>query len=530
MKIVCDACEAKYSIADDKVRGKVFKIRCKKCSNVIVVRGVSSTADPDPPPSTRVQHDGDAGSTIDEPTWHLVIEQEQVGPMTVAEIQQRFTAGEISGETFAWREGLADWLPLAQLEIFASLVGGVATPDDPFAAAIDHAVATQPDGHRDDLFASAPVAGTETAAQKLRGERNESSVLFSLGNLANIASRPAPSAHVASMPQTGATSAAGEGSGLIDIRSMASAYLGGASAPVAKSSAGIGSIDDLPVFGGGGFSEPAVLVATPVRPTSNKLLFVTIGAVALLAIVGVTLVVMLIRRDPAPPQLAAATEPVRTPAATDSSDSTKTPTTSAVANDTTQTPAAAMPTGVIDSGKPPVTPPQVAAPEPNKLAPATAPSAPTHTPPNHTPAVHHDVKLVTPPPPVHEAAKSGDCDEVSCLVGSESACCARLRGGDHPSEKKKIAVDPDLPAKLDASMITAGMANVKARVMACGSKAPPGSRIKVHVKVEGDGHVSNATIESSPDPALTACVVAAVKRATFPKTQTGNSFGIPYSF
>ncbi|HEY6475700.1 MAG TPA: zinc-ribbon domain-containing protein, partial [Polyangia bacterium] len=39
MKIVCDSCGTKYSIADDKVRGKVFKIRCKKCSHIIVVRG-----------------------------------------------------------------------------------------------------------------------------------------------------------------------------------------------------------------------------------------------------------------------------------------------------------------------------------------------------------------------------------------------------------------------------------------------------------------------------------------------------------
>ena len=44
MKIVCDACSAKYSIADEKVKGKVFKIRCKKCSNIIVVRGNAGAA------------------------------------------------------------------------------------------------------------------------------------------------------------------------------------------------------------------------------------------------------------------------------------------------------------------------------------------------------------------------------------------------------------------------------------------------------------------------------------------------------
>ena len=39
MKIVCESCGAKYSIADDRVTGKVFKIRCKRCSEVIIVRG-----------------------------------------------------------------------------------------------------------------------------------------------------------------------------------------------------------------------------------------------------------------------------------------------------------------------------------------------------------------------------------------------------------------------------------------------------------------------------------------------------------
>jgi predicted Zn finger-like uncharacterized protein len=40
MKFVCDRCQTKYSIADDKVRGKVLKVRCKTCQNVITVREV----------------------------------------------------------------------------------------------------------------------------------------------------------------------------------------------------------------------------------------------------------------------------------------------------------------------------------------------------------------------------------------------------------------------------------------------------------------------------------------------------------
>ncbi|HEY8925217.1 MAG TPA: AgmX/PglI C-terminal domain-containing protein [Polyangia bacterium] len=45
MKIVCDNCATKYSIADEKVRGKVLKVRCKTCENIITVREGGATID-----------------------------------------------------------------------------------------------------------------------------------------------------------------------------------------------------------------------------------------------------------------------------------------------------------------------------------------------------------------------------------------------------------------------------------------------------------------------------------------------------
>ena len=44
MKITCQACAAKYTIADDKVQGKIVKIRCKKCGATIVVNGNDPSA------------------------------------------------------------------------------------------------------------------------------------------------------------------------------------------------------------------------------------------------------------------------------------------------------------------------------------------------------------------------------------------------------------------------------------------------------------------------------------------------------
>ena len=38
MKFLCERCKTRYSIGDDCVRGKISKIRCKNCANVITVR------------------------------------------------------------------------------------------------------------------------------------------------------------------------------------------------------------------------------------------------------------------------------------------------------------------------------------------------------------------------------------------------------------------------------------------------------------------------------------------------------------
>jgi len=38
MKFICGACKTKYTISDEKVRGKVLKVKCKKCEAVVEVR------------------------------------------------------------------------------------------------------------------------------------------------------------------------------------------------------------------------------------------------------------------------------------------------------------------------------------------------------------------------------------------------------------------------------------------------------------------------------------------------------------
>lgn len=37
MKVTCENCQTRYSFNEEKLRGKVLKIRCKTCSNILVI-------------------------------------------------------------------------------------------------------------------------------------------------------------------------------------------------------------------------------------------------------------------------------------------------------------------------------------------------------------------------------------------------------------------------------------------------------------------------------------------------------------
>src|SRR5512136_2426842 len=43
MKFVCDRCGKKYATAGDPAPGKVYKLKCKACGHLVVVRGQAGT-------------------------------------------------------------------------------------------------------------------------------------------------------------------------------------------------------------------------------------------------------------------------------------------------------------------------------------------------------------------------------------------------------------------------------------------------------------------------------------------------------
>ena len=364
MKIACQACQAKYTIADEKVLGKIVKIRCKKCGATIVINGNETGATHAASQAGGQAYDY-AQQSGGEP-WTVNVADGDQRTMVSAEIVGAFQSGVVNDETFCWKDGMSDWLPLRDIpELYAQCAGGqpappapgqddeatqaIATPGaggfsslfgspgngasgalfgggEPPAAAPSAAAARRVGGRGGagtDLFGGAAAAGgeedvmtsasasPEAGPSKMTGERNENSVLFSLSALTQSAPKDDPKA------------AAPEGSGLIDIRALSQ------SMQRDDSSRGRGGAEDIMNLGGGGAFAPAlaapVLAPPPMdghdyspgggdRRKSNIGLFIGLG-VGFLAIVGGAIALTLYLAKPKDPIATTPTAAITTPTA-----------------------------------------------------------------------------------------------------------------------------------------------------------------------------------------------------------------------
>jgi predicted Zn finger-like uncharacterized protein len=548
MKIECDKCSAKYSIADEKVRGKTFKIRCKKCSNVIIVRDKGVVADPN------------AAADSGGPGWHLAINGETVGPMGEDEVRQRFAAGEIDKDTAVWQEGFDDWLPLGEIDAFSDLPAPGA--EDPFAASANQDDYAVGGARAPRMAAAAAVAATGTdgpgepqspRVSKLTGQRNENSVLFSLDSLQAMAtagaptrSAPgaAPAQRASANPSKGlATSApSSEGSGLIDIKSLGS-MVGGGGAVVASSASPSGAADDasLPSFGGGGFgglaSTPlvspmaAAAEAAPapvvVQQRSNAPLYIMM-IVLILAVGGLGAYIVL--KKPEETKTIVQEVPVVAPTVKDDDDDKKKDDDEDEKKDdekkddedeggtggtggTGDDGAAADGGAATKSGG---TRKSSGGGGGSKKSGGT--TGGTGTP--------VDTKVTK------TDGGGGGSPSVDCILDPSKCSAPKKTSGGGGGSTSGGSTDPGAPEKLAATDIKAGMAGVKEAAKACGPKhgAKPGDKVTVKLSFSGaTGTVTKATPQPPHDGTpLGNCVAGALKNAKVIKFKTASQ-GASYS-
>ncbi|MBI5501515.1 MAG: zinc-ribbon domain-containing protein [Deltaproteobacteria bacterium] len=134
MKITCPSCSARYSIDDAKVKGKAFKFTCKKCGQTHVYRDTpdgAAAAVPSAAAAPAAAAPAPAGGE-EEAVWFVAVGEEQQGPYTTQQIREYIQTDQLDPESFMWKEGMEDWLPVQQVPDFADAVpAGGAPPAAP---------------------------------------------------------------------------------------------------------------------------------------------------------------------------------------------------------------------------------------------------------------------------------------------------------------------------------------------------------------------------------------------------------------
>jgi predicted Zn finger-like uncharacterized protein len=554
MKIACQSCQAKYTIADEKVLGKVVKIRCKKCGATIVVNGQEDAGHGGAPEeATEVRSSSaDLGAGQGEAEgWTVNVADDDQRTLSTQQIVAEFSRGTINDETYCWRDGMGDWLPLKEIEELAQACGlmgggfaappargsvrpaataaaapsassyaGAAIPQSQRGAAVAAATARRAGGRAPaaDLFGAAAEAGGEndvmtSAPQnpnaahddgKMTGQRNENSVLFSLNALTATAG-PA---------KKNETTAQGDGSGLIDIRALSSAMAATGGAPKKASHA-----DDIMNLGGGGAFSAAlaapVLTAPPLDshdggpggasagPNKTILIAAGIGGFVLVAMFAIY---MFSRPSTKPDAVAANAEGSAAASSTGAPGSPPGPATTSApvaAND----PAAAAAGGAAPSPDTAKAPSVGAARRSSGGSQASSPAAPP-------PAA---VAVNTPPPAAPAGPRSLE-QMMGGAVGAKPAAPAAAPAGGGTDPFDRGAASGSL-GSIDVS----------------GCKKPDGPTGPGHVSItfSPSGTVATAIVDQPPfaGTAVGGCVAGKFRSAHVPPfaggpTKVGKSFVI----
>ena len=228
MKITCPSCSARYTIADEKIRGRTVKIRCKKCNTPTIIRGTDLDGAAQAPhagqdPSAQAAVPGPVASPeAMQVEWLVTLDDGSQQSGNAEVIRGLYQAGSIHENTYVWRDGMADWQVLSQTPELWALVqqagAGGALAAGAVAPSMSNALFGQggqaarvdPGKQYNDIFSShqeaaqteaAPAQAHEDpfdhakpAVPRFTAERNENSVLFTIDSILSAGKGPAKKA------------------------------------------------------------------------------------------------------------------------------------------------------------------------------------------------------------------------------------------------------------------------------------------------------------------------------------------------
>jgi len=101
MKITCQSCQSKYNVADEKVQGKIVKIRCRKCGATIVVNGTGGDAAANG--AAAAAENGAVTAASGDVQWHVNVSDTDQRTMSLPELVDAYNAGVVTQEMFSYK-------------------------------------------------------------------------------------------------------------------------------------------------------------------------------------------------------------------------------------------------------------------------------------------------------------------------------------------------------------------------------------------------------------------------------------------
>lgn len=223
--------------------------------------------------------------------WYVAIDDAQVGPIDLREVEQRWDSNEINEDSLSWKAGMGDWVPIAEIPELAYLITERAH-EAPAAAASPASLggmAASSGGVSPSPAAVTPMSfsGGGSPAGDVSWKPSAASALSSLVQEELVVKPQAPAPAPASSSAGGLPSFGGGGG--------ANLFSGG--------NGGVGSLPSAGSFApSGGFAMPS---ARPAGGGGHKSMVIMLGIVAMMLIAAGVVVVFFVMKQPAPPAVAA---------------------------------------------------------------------------------------------------------------------------------------------------------------------------------------------------------------------------------
>ena len=142
MHIVCDQCQTKYVVPDEKIEKNTLRFTCQKCGHVITQRVADPAPEPPAPSNTLNKWRNNVPNTprklqAELPKWYYSVNGESIGPFTEDDLKSKLLSDKMTDQIkqcYVWCKNFTDWKPVLEVEPFASALTQPVPPPPPMPA------------------------------------------------------------------------------------------------------------------------------------------------------------------------------------------------------------------------------------------------------------------------------------------------------------------------------------------------------------------------------------------------------------